>query len=253
MSADWGRQTVHTSRDDYGPILVINEGAQRILNFDSQFEQSCMQVSHPCQLVYKYTRFMALATAFVDPAHISLFGLGGGSLLRTLHSVLPECTFEVVELRQAVIDVADEFFLLPGDHRVRITAGDAFDYVRRMDSASSDIIFSDMFDAHCVAPGQLHGDFLRQCARVLGPRGFLVINLHALPKDRRAFFAMLGEIFPAIALSETVENTILYASRVDPARVEINYQRIEDLETQLRQRLMHLLARVKPVEPGGRG
>src|SRR5690606_36218088 len=83
---------VHSAEDRYGRIQVIDEGSQRILSFDSLFEQSCMQISRPCQLVHQYTQFMALAVALVEPSHITLFGLGGGSLLRTLHSVVPDCT-----------------------------------------------------------------------------------------------------------------------------------------------------------------
>src|SRR5690554_6773934 len=99
-----GGQVVHRVRDDYGHVLVIDDDDQRILTFDSLFEQSCMQISHPHQLVHKYTRFMALALAYTDPAKITFFGLGGGSLLRALHYALPDCSFHAVELRQAVVD-----------------------------------------------------------------------------------------------------------------------------------------------------
>lgn len=237
---------VHFSQDDYGRILVIDDGARRILNFDSLFEQSCMQIYHPYQLVHQYTQFMALAVAFVDPARITFLGLGGGSLLRTLHHALPTCTFQVIELRKAVVDIAKEYFSVPRDQRVVIFVNDGFKQIREADSNSSDIIFSDMYDAYRMMAGQIQLSFLQECARVLTDQGFLVINLHNLPADQFAFFDMLGNIFPTVMISSTAENLVLFASKENPAQVETNIERVERLEEQLQQRLSHLLVRLQP-------
>lgn len=242
-----GEKIIHFSQDEYGRILVIDDGKQRILNFDSPFEQSCMQLSYPYQLVHHYTRFMVLAVAFVDPVHITLFGLGGGSLLRTLHQVLPNCTFQVVELRQAVVGIAKEYFLLPKDHRVRITINDASEEVSQMDSNSSDIIFADMYGAYRMAPEQIKKTFLLECTRVLTDQGFLVINLHNLPNDRSAFFEMLKNIFSTVMLSASTDNIVLFASNAPPERVEPNVQRMEGIEENLHQRLTPLLARLQRI------
>ncbi|WP_409526399.1 spermidine synthase [Nitrincola sp. MINF-07-Sa-05] len=232
---------IHFSKDDYGCVLVIDDGKRRILNFDSPFEQSCMQICHPHQLVHQYTRFMALAVAFIDPAHITFLGLGGGSLLRTLHYALPECTFHVIELRQTVVEVANEYFSVPRDHRVNICVDDAVKQITKTHSNSSDIIFSDMYDAYRMAPGQIQKSFLRECARVLTDQGFLVINLHKLPTDQFAFFEMLDNIFPTVMINSTTENVVIFASKAGPEKIESNIQRVESIEEQLHQRLAHLL------------
>lgn len=243
-----GSQLVHVAQDEYGRILVIDDGKQRILNFDSLFEQSCMQLSHPSQLVHHYTRFMALAVAFVEPAHISLLGLGGGSLLRALHHALPKSFFHVVELRQEVEKVAREYFSLPVDQRVRITINDAFEEIAGTGSASSDIIFSDLYNAYCMAPGQIQEGFFRECARVLTSRGMLVINLHDLPRDSSGFLAMLEEFFPTVLVSATTENTILYAGKFGPERITPDIERLGSIEVKLQQRLSPLLARLQPLQ-----
>lgn len=244
-----GGKVIHCARDEYGGILVIDDGRQRILNFDSLFEQSCMQLAQPHQLVHLYTRFMLLAVAFVDPIHITLLGLGGGSLLRTLHHTLPQCHFHAVELRQAVVEVAEEYFALPSDHRVSITVNDAFEEISNIQSKSSDIIFSDMYDAYRMAPKQIQEKFLLECARVLRNQGFLVINLHNLPRDSCAFFQMLRGIFPTVMLCAAAENTVLFASMDHSGQVEPGARRIKEIEQQLAQRLEQLLARLQPLDP----
>lgn len=238
---------VHFSKDDYGLVLVIDDGKQRILNFDSPFEQSCMQICHPYQLVHHYTRFMVLALAFADPTHITFLGMGGGSLLRTLHYALPNCTFEVIELRQTVVEIANEYFSVPQDHRVAICVNDAFKQIADTESGSSDIIFSDLYDAYRMAPEQIQKNFLLECARVMTDQGFLVINLHFLPTNVSVFFEMLGTIFPTVLISSTTKNIVLFASKAHPANVKSNIQRIEHLEQQIHQRLSHLMVRLQPL------
>jgi len=242
-----GGRIIHSSRDEYGDVLVLEDGKQRILNFDSLFEQSCMQLSQPYQLVHRYTRYMALAVAYVDPVAVTLLGLGGGSLLRTLHHALPNCTFHVVELRRAVVEIAKDYFLMPAGHRVHVAVSDAFEQMARMESSSSDIIFSDLYDAYRMAPGQTRKGFLLECARVLNHRGFLVINLHRRSSDHPAFFEMLGNVFPTVMLGTTAENTIVFASRSYPGQVEQNARRIEKMEAQLQQRLAPLLTKIQPL------
>lgn len=239
---------IHFSQDDYGCILVIDKGLQRLLSFDSPFEQSCMLLCQPYQLVHRYTQLMALAVAFVDPDHITLLGLGGGSLLRSLHYALPNCSFHAIELRRAIVGVATEYFRLPNDRRVRISVNDAFNQITKTDSNSSDIIFSDMYDAYQMIPGQIQNSFLRDCARVLTDQGVLVLNLHHLPDDQLAFFEMLGDIFATVIMSTTTENIVLFASKASPEQLESNVSRVEVIEVQLHQRLAHLLSKLHPLQ-----
>lgn len=92
---------IHFVADEYGKILVIDDGEYRFLNFNSPFEQSCMSTRFPFQLIHQYTQYMLLVLAFTDPQRIVLLGLGGGSLLRSLHYMLPGCIFNIVELRKS--------------------------------------------------------------------------------------------------------------------------------------------------------
>jgi len=239
---------IHLTQDDYGRILVIDDGDHRVLNFNSLFEQSSMQLSYPYQLVHEYTQYMLLALAFIEPKKITLLGLGGGSLLRTLHHLLPNCNFNVVELRQAVVDVAQQYFSLPDDDRVVISVNDALEEITQIKNASSDIIFSDIYDAHQMVPGQLHMTFLTQCHRALSPQGWLVANLHSLPTDKEVFFEELRSLFPTVILGTIAENIILFAAKTQPQQTNPNLERLGTIEGLLQQRLTHLIPKLRPLE-----
>lgn len=239
---------IHFSQDDHGRILVIDDGDRRVLNFDSLFEQSSMQLSYPYQLAHEYTKLMLLVLAFIEPKQIILLGLGGGSLLRSLHHILPDCYFNVIELRQTVVDIAKDYFSLPDDHRVTISVNDALKEISQVESASSDIIFSDMYDAYQMVPAQVQHTFLVACSRILTSQGWLVVNLYNIPGDRSAFLKVLSHVFPTVILSRTAENTILLASNTPSLQVTPNLHRIEILERQLQQRFSQLVPRLQPVD-----
>lgn len=243
-----GQEVLYSTEDEHGRILVLDDGNYRILTFDSIYEQSCMRLSDPHKLVHEYAQLMLLAVAFIEPRQITMLGLGGGSLLRTLHHLLPDCTFNVVELRQAVVDVATRYFALPDDPRVTISVRNALREIARLDSASSDIIFSDLYDAYSMEPAQLHYEFLTECVRVLSEQGWLVINVHRFPDDAPVYFELLSSLFPTVILSTTAENTILLASNAQPAQVTPGVQRIETMERVLQQRFSQLMPRLRPFD-----
>lgn len=243
-----GGDFFHSAHDEHGLIMVIDDGDRRILNFDSLFEQSCMQLAHPYKLAHEYTQIMLLALAFIEPKHITLLGLGGGSLLRTLHHLLPDARFHVVELRQIVVDAARHYFSMPEDDRVEISVHDAVQKMTKIPSASSDIIFSDIYDAYRMVPEQLQMPFLKQCARALSPQGWLVLNLHSLPSDRMAFFAGLRGLFPTVILGTIAENIVLFLSKSEPQYVSPKLERVLRIEEQLQQRLARFIPRLQPLD-----
>ena len=238
---------IYFTEDDFGKLLVIEYGDFRTLNFNSPFEQSCMQADQPYKLVHQYTQLMLLVLSFIQPSHITFFGLGGGSLLRTLHHLLPDCLFKVIELRQKVADIAYEYFAIPkDDKRVGIVVNNALDEINNCESNSTNIIFSDMYDAYHMIPEQTQKEFLENCSRLLTHDGWLVLNLHNLPKNQPHFYDLLLESFPTVITSTNTDNTILYLSKNRPDCISTNFETIETAELLLQQEFMPLLHRLKP-------
>ena len=169
---------ISRTHDDYGPIQIFDDGDKRYLSFGSHCEQSCVSKSDPNALIYEYTQAMMLALLFQRPQHVTVMGLGGGSLVKFLYHKLIDVHITAVELRPAVVEIAHAFFQLPKDQRIEICQLDAGNYLPQATSASTDIIFCDMFDAFDIDPQQTESWFMQQCHRVLSDEGWLVVNYH---------------------------------------------------------------------------
>lgn len=206
----------HPATDDTRPPLVRTEGDRRTLEFTPGEVQSEMLVSRPDALVLEYTRAMMCFALFApDPRHIVMVGLGGGSLAKFCHRHFPRARITVLEIRDDVIALRDQFCLPPDDARLRILHCDAADYLARMPGCC-DVLMVDGFDSQGLPSTLTDGAFYAACRRALHPGGVLVANIFtydpqyagALQRLRAAFDGRLGW-FARIAGN----NRILFAVR----------------------------------------
>jgi len=243
-------QIVLSTSDHIGNILVVDYRQYRALTFDSVYEQSGFSLEKPHSVVHEYIRIMMLALGFTAPRHITLLGLGGGSLLRSIHHHLDKCHFHVVELRAKVFEVAKYYFDIPIDERVKYTISDAKTQLRATPDASTDIIFSDLFDAYFMSPIQTQKKFVSECHRVLSDDGWLVINFHHLPHVKSIFFVTLIEHFSKIFVCPgEFGNYILFATK--PATIDVKgaMEKIIKMEIELSTPFVSLLQRLEGLIP----
>lgn len=236
---------VYRTNDALGDILVVDDRHYRNLMFDSIFKQSCMDLEKPRMLVYEYMQVMMLVLVFVQPCHVTILGLGGGCLLRSLHHALPKCELHVIELRQRVYEVATEFFGIPASDRIKVTISDAKQQLQDTDDATTDIIFSDMYNARSVNSFQLQKNFLNQCHRVLIEHGWLVANYHEIPDLSSPFIRNLYNLFSTVFIYPVSSgNYILFASK---SRIDTFSQFsivVATLEKKLKTKLIDLFNRL---------
>lgn len=161
--------------DDWGDIFVVEEDNYRALKFDEIYEQSKMDVLKTHYPVFEYTKAMLLGVALCPFRDVLLLGLGGGSLVRTLHYLEPDASLTVVEIRPAVIELAFQYFALPVTPSLNVVCQDASYYVCEQ-SMQVDLIFSDLFWAMQMNPAQTTINFIEGCHRQLRPHGWLVVN-----------------------------------------------------------------------------
>ena len=179
--------------------MVVREyDGLRVLSFDSLFEQSAMRLDNPLALVHEYTRVMLLVLLFKEPEQITLLGLGGGSLLRTLHKHCTAAKFQVVELRESVIKVALGHFAIPSDERIVMHNRNGIDYVNELPAHSTDILFADMYHAYSMEEFQNTANFLEQCWQLLTTDGWLVINFHQLPEFDHPYTQKMCTLFAEV-------------------------------------------------------
>lgn len=181
--------------DETGEIVVTQRGDKRVLSFDSSLEQSSLLMSKPFYLSHEYTQIMILGLIFVDAKHVTVLGLGGGGLVYCLRHFYPTLFIQAVELRQIVIDTAYEWFDLPRDAKVKVNCADANRFLDESETESTDIIFSDLYEAEGMSNIQVQEKFIKNCHRVLSNQGWMILNFHDLPEDDSELIKSIKELF----------------------------------------------------------
>ncbi len=207
---------LHRSKDRWGTLHVFEYQGVRYLTFGEGGEQSAINLNQPHTPLYEYTQAMLLALIFCpQPRHITLLGLGGGSLATTLLHQLPDSTVTAVELRRKVVDTAQQWFYLPDNPRLTIEIADAADFMMRTEQ-TCDLLFADIYLDEGMQQVQLCPDMLADCERILNDDGLLVLNLwdegqgyHPLALER------LSKHFEGHFLACPIEggNLVLFASK----------------------------------------
>lgn len=232
--------------DPCGVMRIIEAGDYRFLEFGEEVEQSCCFVPDPCWLEYDYTRAMLLGALLPARCERALFlGLGGGSLTNACLHYLPLVAAEAIELRAAVVNLAQRFMGLTQDPRLTIHVGDAAQHLERC--APADVIFLDLYTDQGPAALHLACDFLRRCRARLRPGGWLVINqwstLTGQPLGAPLLRGLFGHGYLQCPLAEG--NVVLYVPADDEQAVcQVSVEaRAQALEARLGYSLTALLAR----------
>jgi spermidine synthase len=241
---------LYRMEDGDGSILVTQRGNKRLLSFGSRLEQSSVLMNQPWYLIHQYTQIMLLGLLFVDARLIdsmrmTLLGLGGGALAHCLSHYFPRSTIQVVEIRQAVIDIAYDWFDLPRRNRLLVIKDDALHFLSKLEQGATDIIFSDLYVAEGMSACQAQQEFINASFAALSEQGCLVINFHQKPDNSSALMATIETLFNEIIVndSETLPgespNSIMFCCKRAVAlhQPEVN-RRAELMTKQMKMPLM---------------
>lgn len=203
-------------QDAYGPVSIYAKGPLRYLSFGNSVEQSCIDLHAPHRPVHVYTQAMLIGLVLQPAAaHSLLLGLGGGSLLQALHYLRPRMRIEAVELRQRVIDLAQQYLALPYSPKAQLHCTDASNFVRD-ETRHYDLIMLDLYLAEGAHPAQTQLNFLRNCHARLSDSGILIANHWCSEfRDNQKADAALREVFGEQLLYLQVQggNTLAFGFR----------------------------------------
>jgi spermidine synthase len=232
-------RVVHEAPSPFGTIYVVDEGDQRSLRFNSieGTLQSAFLKSDPLAVTTNYVRLAATGLALTrGRRRVLVVGLGGGSFPRLLHRRLPHVRVDVVELNPVVVDVAQRFFGVHEDSRLRIHVDDAADYIHRREPPY-DLIFLDAFTDGGTPEHLKETLFLEAVRGRLAPGGVVVLNV-ALerPLAVEARIASFAHVFPGCAVlrgSPETGNRILLGSRLPVPAEPVFRKRLHPLAREL--------------------
>lgn len=151
----------------------------RALHFSICEIQSRMQVRNPDALDLEYTRTMMGFLLFHPaPRHLTMIGLGGGSLAKFCHRHLPHTQIRAIEINPHVIALRNTFHVPPDGARFTVVRGDGAKLVREA-AVPCDVLLVDGYDGDGLPSRLSLARFYDDCHDALEPGGVMVVNLHA--------------------------------------------------------------------------
>lgn len=198
-------ETLHEERSLYRDITVTQEGQRRCLVFNvhrGDRNQTCMNTADPERLVFEYAK-MSFAGLLLNPnpRHVLIAGLGGGSLPSALTTLFPEAQIDVIEIDQAVVNVAKEFFDFEETDQVSVIVNDARVYVKRaaLLEKKYDLVILDAFTGDYIPEHLLTLEFLQEVRSIMTPDGVLVANTFSTSRfydhESETYQRAFGEFF----------------------------------------------------------
>lgn len=174
--------TIHEERSLYRNIIVTEVDSRRCLIFNAvrgERNQTCINTQDPKDMLFHYTR-MTMAGLLVNPnpKNILIAGLGGGTIPTALNELYPEANIEVLEIDQAVVNVARDFFNFTENEHLKATVVDARVFIKRaaLQGTKYDFVMLDAFTGEYIPEHLLTQEFLEEVKQILTPDGVLVAN-----------------------------------------------------------------------------
>ncbi len=175
-------ETIHEERSKYRDITVTQVGERRCLLFNvhrGDRNQTCMMLDDPKRLVFDYTR-MSFAGLLLQqaPQSILVIGLGGGSIPMTFADLFPSAQIDVIEIDDAVLKVAKEYFQFNESQNMRVFVGDGRPFIKRagLRGEKYDYIVLDAFSGDYIPEHMLTREFLEEVKAIMTDESVLVAN-----------------------------------------------------------------------------
>ena len=219
-----GAETIYENYSAYHHILVRDEGHSRKLLFDDS-PQTTMDLRDPYAGGFEYTEFFHLSMV-LDPtiSDVLFVGLGGGTGPKTFLRHYPKLQIDVVEIDPDVVKVAQRFFDVPEDPRLRIVTTDGRTFLQRTRNTYGAIVM----DAYGSGPSGAYLpyhlatiEFFRVAYDHVVNGGCLVYNIMGTYGGHnddivRGVLATLEQVFQQVYVfeAESSYNTVFVAQKI---------------------------------------
>ena len=261
-SAD-NMKLLHSERSLYREVLVYETGDVRCICF-TRFcrigRQTCQDVKHPDRIVMNYPQMM-LSSLFVkpEPKSVLIIGLGGGTIPRALHELVPQARIDVVEIDPAVVKVARRYFDLGDNSELNVIEADGRVQVKKAlrEQRSYDLIMLDAFDHEYIPEHLLTREFLQEVKALLAPGGVLAANTFSSSRLYDHESTTYAAVFPEFFNLKKENRVIIAANGPLPSadQLRINSRRFEEAFDSFgisANKLLPLFSRKQDWERGAR-
>ena len=136
-----------------------------------------------------------------QPKKILIAGLGGGTLPLAFNDLFPDAQIDVVEVDQAVVNVAKEFFFFEENANMSVAVNDARVFVKRAGILGEkyDYIILDAFGGDYIPEHLLTQEFLEEVKQIMTEDAVLVANTFSTSRfydhESVTYQRVFGEFF----------------------------------------------------------
>ncbi|MEG4856086.1 fused MFS/spermidine synthase [Microcoleus sp. K1-B6] len=188
--------------------------------------QSILDLNNPLNLIFPYSRSVLLALVWkTHPKKIYVIGFGGGTLPRFFHHYFPNAIVECTDIDQKVVEVAQKFFGIQFDDRLKVAIQDGREYLAQQNSTvKNDIIIVDAGFGSGYMPYKLvTQEFYQLCKTRLSSAGALVVHLFHKQEFNAAAVKTIQTVFAQVYICnlETGNSIVIATNAPDLAKNEI--------------------------------
>lgn len=198
-------ETLHEERSLYRNIFVTEIDGRRCLLFNAvrgERNQTCINMRNEKEMLFHYTR-MSMAGLLLNsqPKNILIAGLGGGTVPKALHEMYPDAEIDVLEIDQAVVNVARDYFSFVESDKVRVEVVDARVFIKRagIRGKKYDFVMLDAFTGEYIPEHLLTQEFLQEVKDIMTPDAVLVANTFSTSNlyahESETYKSVFGEFF----------------------------------------------------------
>lgn len=188
--------------------------------------QSILDLNNPLNLIFPYSRAVLLALVWKTlPKKIYVIGFGGGTLPRFFHHYFANAIVECTDIDQKVVEVAQKFFGIQFDDRLKVAIQDGREYLAQQNSTvKNDIIIVDAGFGSGYMPYRLvTQEFYQLCKTRLSSAGVLVVHLFHKQEFNAAAVKTIQTVFAQVYICnlETGNSIVIATNAPDLAKNEI--------------------------------
>jgi spermidine synthase len=181
-----------------GMLIKVKETPTSIsLHYgEGAITQASILKNYPERLQYDYARHLVQVVNHVEsPSRALVLGLGGGVIPTWLHQNT-KCQIDVVDIIPDLKDIAEKYFKMPSDNRIKVITEDAYHFVQdTLLTGIYDIIIVDVCDDTRIENKFISPKFYEGLKSILTPKGRVAINYFVAPQTYDDYMIGLKDAF----------------------------------------------------------
>ena len=198
---------------EYNTIFVEKQNSFISLNFGyraNRYTESVIDLANPGDLVVTYTRYMTCALAYEshDVRKIALVGLGGGRTISYFVASFPQITADVAELDPSVIALAQKYFAVTPNERLRIANKDGRVFLNQTKD-KFDVILLDAYRGPFVPFHLTTQEFYKLVKSRLNEGGVVAQNVEPSTMFFDSAYATMKSVFANVDAFDAGGNIVL--------------------------------------------